>query len=148
MVALLRLVDNVAASDCSVVIEGESGTGKELVARRLHAQSPRRDGPFIPVNCASITETLFESQFFGHVRGAFTGAEQSMKGFVRTADGGTLLLDEVGEVPMHLQSKLLRVIQEQEVVPVGKSEPIRFNTRFLAATNRDLRQEVRDGRFR
>ena len=121
---VVNLIDKVAASDCCVLIEGESGTGKELIARRLCAKSPRKDKPFIPVNCAGISESLFESQFFGHVRGAFTGAEQSMMGLVRTADEGTLFLDEVGEIPLNLQPKLLRVIQEQEVMPIGKPIPV------------------------
>jgi two-component system response regulator AtoC len=145
---VVRLVDTVATSDCCVLIEGESGTGKELLARRLCAKSSRRNKPFIPVNCAGIAETLFESQFFGHVRGAFTGAEQSTLGMVRTADGGTLFLDEVGEIPLNLQPKLLRVIQEQEVMPVGKPIPVKVDTRFLAGTNRRLREMVREGRFR
>ena len=145
---VIDLVDTVAVSDCCVLIEGESGTGKELVARRLYAGSRRSGRPFIPVNCAGISETLFESQFFGHIRGAFTGAEQDMLGLVRTAEGGTLFLDEVGEIPLNLQPKLLRVIQEQEVMPVGKPIPIRVDTRFIAGTNRNLRQLVDEGRFR
>jgi two-component system response regulator AtoC len=145
---VVRLVDTVAVSDCCVLIEGESGTGKELLARRLCAKSYRRNKPFIPVNCAGIAETLFESQFFGHVRGAFTGAEQSTLGLVRTADGGTLFLDEVGEIPLNLQPKLLRVIQEQEVMPIGKPIPVKVDTRFLAGTNRRLREMVQEGRFR
>ena len=145
---VVRLIDTVAASDCCVLIEGESGTGKELLARRLCLKSNRRDKPFIPVNCAGISESLFESQFFGHVRGAFTGAEQSMLGLVRTADAGTLFLDEVGEIPLNLQPKLLRVIQEQEVMPVGKPIPVKVNTRFIAGTNRNLREMAQRGRFR
>jgi transcriptional regulator with GAF, ATPase, and Fis domain len=145
---VLRLVDMVAASDCCVLIEGESGVGKELVARRLHAKSKRANAPFIPVNCAGISETLFESQFFGHVRGAFTGAEQTMLGLVRSADNGTLLMDEVGEIPQNLQPKLLRVLQDGEVMPVGLPTPIKVNTRFVAATNRNLREDVRENRFR
>jgi transcriptional regulator with PAS, ATPase and Fis domain len=145
---VVRLVDTVAGSDCCVLIEGESGTGKELLARRLCLKSPRREKPFIPVNCAGISPALFESQFFGHVRGAFTGAEQSMLGLVRTADSGTLFLDEIGEIPLNLQPKLLRVIQEQEVQPVGKPIPIKVNTRFIAGTNRNLRELVDRGRFR
>ena len=142
------MVDTVAESDCSVLIEGESGTGKELIARRLHAESPRRGKPFIPVNCAGVSETLFESQFFGHVRGAFTGAEQSMLGLVRSAEGGTLFMDEVGEIPLNLQPKLLRVLQDGEVMPVGTSLAVPVNTRFIAATNRNLRADVREKRFR
>ncbi|MFZ5833102.1 MAG: sigma-54 interaction domain-containing protein [Planctomycetota bacterium] len=145
---VVRLADNVAPSDCPVLIEGESGTGKELVARRICANSRRWNKPFIPVNCAGISESLFESQFFGHVRGAFTGAEQSMLGLVRTADSGTLFLDEVGEIPLSQQAKLLRVLQEQEVMPVGNSSPLKVNTRFLAGTNRSLAELVRRGLFR
>jgi transcriptional regulator with PAS, ATPase and Fis domain len=145
---VVRLIDTVAQSDCCVLIEGESGTGKELLARRLCLKSHRRDKPFIPVNCAGISESLFESQFFGHVRGAFTGAEQSMLGLVRTADSGTLFLDEVGDIPLKLQPKLLRVIQEQEVMPVGKPIPVSVNTRFIAGTNRNLREMAARGRFR
>ncbi len=145
---VISLVDMVAQSDCCVLIEGESGTGKELVARRLHANSPRRDKPFIPVNCAGISETLFESQFFGHIRGAFTGAEQTMLGLVRSAEGGTLFMDEVGEVPLNLQPKLLRVLQDGEVMPVGTATAIAVDTRFIAATNHNLREDIRRGRFR
>ncbi|MGD0518281.1 MAG: sigma-54 dependent transcriptional regulator [Thermoguttaceae bacterium] len=145
---VVGLIDKVAVSDCCVLIEGESGTGKELIARRLCAKSPRKDKPFIPVNCAGISESLFESQFFGHVRGAFTGAEQSMLGLVRTADEGTLFLDEVGEIPLNLQPKLLRVIQEQEVMPIGKPIPVKVDTRFIAGTNRNLRELVERGKFR
>ena len=145
---VLDLVDQVASSDCCVLIEGESGTGKELIARRLCDKSPRRDHPFIPVNCAGISETLFESQFFGHIRGAFTGAEQNMLGVIRTADGGTVFLDEVCDIPLSLQPKLLRVLQEQEVMPVGKPIPIKVDTRFLAGTNRNLADMVRRGTFR
>ncbi len=145
---IIQLVDAVAPSDCNVLIEGESGVGKELVARRLHTMSNRSAGPFIPVNCASVSETLFDSQFFGHVRGAFTGAVQTMLGLVRSADGGTLFMDEVGEIPLNLQPKLLRVLQNGEVMPVGATEPVQVSTRFVATTNRDLRQEVQEGRFR
>jgi DNA-binding NtrC family response regulator len=145
---VLQLVDQVAATDCCVLIEGESGTGKELVARRLCARSSRCDRPFIPVNCAGISESLFESQFFGHVRGAFTGAEQSMLGVIRTAEGGTVFLDEVSDIPMSLQPKLLRVLQEQEVMPVGKPVPVKVDARFLAGSNRNLAEMVRQGTFR
>jgi transcriptional regulator with PAS, ATPase and Fis domain len=145
---IVALIDTVAESDCCVLIEGESGTGKELVARRLHIKSPRRNKPFIPVNCAGVSETLFESQFFGHVRGAFTGAEQNMLGLVRSAEGGTLFMDEVGEIPLNLQPKLLRVLQDGEVTPVGTASPIPVDTRFIAATNRNLRQDIHENRFR
>jgi transcriptional regulator with PAS, ATPase and Fis domain len=145
---VLRLVDQVAATDCCVLIEGESGTGKELIARRLFAKSHRSDRPFIPVNCAGVSESLFESQFFGHVRGAFTGAEQTMLGVIRTAEGGTVFLDEICEFPLALQPKLLRVLQEREVMPVGKPSPVKFDTRFLAGSNQNLAEMVRQGKFR
>jgi len=145
---LLQLVDTVARSDCSVLIEGESGTGKELVARRLHARSPRAEKPFIPINSASISEGLFESQLFGHERGAFTGAERPTLGLARCADGGTLFLDEIGEIPLSLQPKLLRLLQEGELIPVGSSECVYVDTRFLAATNRNLQDDAAEGRFR
>jgi two-component system, NtrC family, response regulator HydG len=145
---VLRLVDSVAPSDCCVLIEGESGTGKELMARRLCAKSRRKNQPLIPVNCAGISQSLFESQFFGHVRGAFTGAEQNMLGMIRSADGGTLFLDEVAEIPLNMQPKLLRVIQEQEVMPVGHPIPVKIDTRFIAGTNCNLRDMVNRGAFR
>ena len=145
---VLAVVDAVAANDCVVLLEGESGTGKELLARRIHAHSLRLEGPFIPVNCPAISESLFESQFYGHVRGAFTGAAVDTLGMVRAAEGGTLLLDEVGELPLHLQSKLLRLIQEREVNPVGASRPISVDTRFVASTNRSLARRVAEGTFR
>ena len=145
---VLQLVDQVAATDCCVLIEGESGTGKELIARRLFAKSQRADRPFIPVNCAGVSESLFESQFFGHVRGAFTGAEQTMLGVFRTAEGGTVFLNEICEFPLCLQPKLLRVLQEHEVMPVGKPLPVKVDTRFLAGSNRNLAEMVRQGTFR
>ena len=145
---VLALIDSAAPSDCCVLIEGESGTGKELLARRLCAKSRRKNQPLIPVNCAGISQSLFESQFFGHVRGAFTGAEQSMLGMVRSANGGTLFLDEVAEIPLNVQPKLLRVIQEQEVMPVGHPIPVKTDTRFIAGTNRNLRSMVERGEFR
>ena len=146
--AILDLVDAVADKDCPVLLEGESGTGKELIARRIHAKSGRATGPFIPVNCPATTETLFESQFYGHVKGAFTGADSATLGVVRAAEGGTLLLDEVGELPLHLQPKLLRLLQEREITPVGASMPIPVDTRFIASTNRSLAKAVHDGIFR
>ena len=145
---IVELVDTVVETDCGVLIEGESGTGKELIARRLHRKSLRCAKPFIPVNCASISEGLFESQFFGHVKGAFTGAAQRMLGLILAADGGTLFMDEIGEFPLSIQPKLLRVFQDGELIPVGTSAPVRADTRFIAATNRNLREEVRQGRFR
>jgi transcriptional regulator with PAS, ATPase and Fis domain len=148
MRALLETVDRVAQANCPVLIEGESGTGKELVARRIHAMSRRSGKAFVPVNCAGISEALFESQFFGHVRGAFTGAQQEMLGLVRAANEGTLFLDEIGEIPLALQPKLLRVFQEGEILPVGTTRPVYVRTRFVLATNRSLAGEVEAGRFR
>ena len=145
---VIAVADAVATNDCVVLLEGESGTGKELLARRIHLRSRRRDGPFIPVNCAGISESLFESQMFGHVRGAFTGAVVETLGMVRAAEGGTLLLDEVSEIPLHLQSKLLRLLQEREVVPVGGAKPISVDVRFIASTNRNLRRQVELNKFR
>lgn len=145
---ILNVIDSVAANDCVVLLEGESGTGKELLARRIHANSTRAAMPFIPVNCPGISETLFESQFYGHVRGAFTGANTDTLGVVRAAEHGTLLLDEVGELALHLQPKLLRLLQEREVTPVGASRPIPVNTRFIASTNRNLAKSVSEGHFR
>ncbi len=145
---VLDVVDAVALNDCIVLVEGESGTGKELLAKRIHTRSARANGPFIPLNCAGISETLFESQLFGHVKGAFTGAASETLGVVRAAEGGTLLLDEVGEIPLHLQAKLLRLLQEYEVTPVGAARPIRVNTRFIASTNRNLLKQAQVGKFR
>jgi len=145
---ILKVVDAVAANDCVVLLEGESGTGKELIARRIHGRSARSKGPFIPVNCPGISETLFESQFYGHVRGAFTGATADTLGVVRAAEGGTLLLDEVGELPPRLQPKLLRLLQEREIVPVGAARPFIVDTRFIASTNRNLAKSVASGEFR
>ncbi len=145
---LLNIVDAVAGNDCVVLLEGESGTGKELIAKRIHRNSRRADGPFIPVNCPAVAESLFESQFYGHVKGSFTGAAGDTLGMVRSADGGTLFLDEIGELPIHLQPKLLRLLQEREVTPVGAAKPIPVDVRFIAATNRPLAQAVKDGRFR
>lgn len=145
---ILSVVDTVAANDCVVLIEGESGTGKELLARRIHMRSLRQQSPFIPVNCPAISETLFESQFYGHIKGSFTGASTDTLGIVRAAQGGTLMLDEVGELAMHLQPKLLRLLQEREVTPVGAARPVAVNVRFVAATNRSLAKCVSEGSFR
>jgi transcriptional regulator with GAF, ATPase, and Fis domain len=138
----------VAATDTSVLILGESGTGKELVARAIHQRSPRADKPLVKVNCGSIPRELFESEFFGHVRGSFTGAVRDRIGRFQLAHGGTLFLDEVGEIPLDLQAKLLRVLQEGEFERVGDDATRRVNVRVLAATNRDLQREIADGRFR
>jgi transcriptional regulator with PAS, ATPase and Fis domain len=145
---VLRVVDAVAENDCVVLLEGESGTGKELLARRIHYRSIRNIHPFIPVNCAGISENLFESQFYGHVKGAFTGANSDTLGIVRAAQNGTLLLDEVGDLPIHLQPKLLRLLQEREVTPVGAARPIEVDVRFVASTNRNLAKSVALGEFR
>ncbi len=138
----------VAHSEASVLVLGESGTGKELIARALHERSPRADGPLVKVNCASIPHDLFESEFFGHVRGAFTGAVRDRVGRFQLADGGTLFLDEVGEIPLDLQSKLLRVLQEGTFERVGEEKTRRTNVRIVAATNRDMRREIEADRFR
>ncbi|MGH0038313.1 MAG: sigma 54-interacting transcriptional regulator [Myxococcota bacterium] len=146
--ALQEQVALVAPTDATVLIQGESGTGKELVAREIHRQSPRRGAPMITVNCASIPRELYESEFFGHVKGAFTGAVRDREGRFAAADGGTLFLDEVGEIPLDLQAKLLRVLQERRYERVGEEQTREVDVRILAATNRDLRGEVAAGRFR
>jgi DNA-binding NtrC family response regulator len=145
---LKSLIVRVAASDATVLIQGESGTGKELVARAVHYHSVRKSGPFIPVDCAAISENILESEFFGHERGAFTGADTATKGLIRSAEGGTLFLDEIGELTTPMQAKLLRTLQEREVRPVGSAKNYPVNIRVLAATNRSLAQETAQGCFR
>ncbi|MBV9406170.1 MAG: sigma 54-interacting transcriptional regulator, partial [Acidobacteriaceae bacterium] len=145
---LLDLVERVAPRDTTVLITGESGTGKELVARALHVKSPRRDRPFIAVNCAALTDTLFESELFGHEKGAFTGAIALKRGRFEMAHGGTIFLDEVGELAHGLQAKLLRVLQQREFERVGGTQAHPLDIRVIAATNRDLGEDVREGRFR
>jgi DNA-binding NtrC family response regulator len=145
---IARHVERAADVECPVLVSGETGTGKELWARLLHRLGPRRDKPFVPVNCAALTATLAESQLFGHEKGAFTGAAGRSLGVFRAADGGIVFLDEVGEMPLELQPKLLRVLQQQEVTPVGSSMPVVLNVQVVAATNRDLEVEVAEGRFR
>ncbi|MBI5155448.1 sigma-54-dependent Fis family transcriptional regulator [Candidatus Poribacteria bacterium] len=148
MRAVLRLVDKVAQRDLSVLICGESGTGKELVARGIHQNSARAKGTFVELNCAALPPNLVESELFGHEKGAFTGAVASRAGKIRQASGGTLFLDEIGELPLEIQPKLLRALQEKRIVPVGGKEAIESDFRLISATNRDLLEEVRAGRFR
>ncbi len=145
---VLRQVQLVAPTEAAVLVTGESGTGKELVARAIHDRSPRKDRPLIKVNCSAVPEALFESEFFGHVKGAFTGALADRPGRFELADGGTLFLDEIGEVPIAMQAKLLRVLQEGEFERVGDTRTRRVDVRIVAATNRDLKREVEAGRFR
>jgi two-component system response regulator FlrC len=145
---LLALVERVGASEVTVLLQGATGSGKEVLARLAHDFSPRRDGPFIPVNCAALPENLAESLLFGHMRGAFTGATRNTDGFFTQAHGGTLFLDEVGELSPQLQAKLLRAIQEKEVLPVGSSESHKVDVRIVSATNRDLRAGYTDNPFR
>ena len=138
----------VASSDANILVLGESGTGKELIASALHHNSGRCSHPFVSLNCAALTDTLLESQLFGHMRGAFTGAISNQKGMLEEADGGTLFLDEIGDVSPAVQAKLLRVIQERDFIPVGSTRPKKVDVRFVAATNKDLQREVAEGRFR
>jgi two-component system response regulator FlrC len=145
---LVELARRVAASDCTVLIAGESGTGKEVLSRFIHTHSPRRNGPFVAVNCAAIPENMLEAMLFGYERGAFTGAHATHPGKFEQAQGGTLLLDEITEMPLSLQAKLLRVIQEREVERLGGRGPVALDVRILATTNRHLRAEVTAGRFR
>jgi len=145
---IITLAGNLAASDITVLIYGESGTGKELLARYIHRVSKRSDKPFVAVNCAAIPDNLLESELFGHERGAFTGATERKAGKFELANGGSILLDEIGEMSMVLQAKLLRVLQEKEVDRVGGKEPVRVDVRVIATTNRDLKKECMEGRFR
>lgn len=146
--SVLALAERLAASEIPVLINGPTGTGKEVLSRFIHDRSPRRNAPFVAVNCAAMPETMLEALLFGHTKGAFTGATQASEGFFRAADGGTLLLDEIAEMPLALQAKLLRALQEGEVVPIGSTQPIRIDVRVIACANRDLPTEVAEGRFR
>jgi DNA-binding NtrC family response regulator len=148
MQRVYRLIEKVSQHTYPVLILGESGTGKELVARSIHFLGPRQNRPFVPVDCSALAPTLIESELFGHVRGAFTGATHSKQGLMESADAGTLFLDEIGDLPVDLQAKLLRAIQEKEVRPVGSTDRVSISTRMIAATNRDLESAVREGKFR
>ncbi len=148
MKAALRLVERVAHDDAPVLVRGETGAGKELVAHALHAISGRREGPFVALNCAALPPSLLESELFGHAKGAFTGAVRDAPGHVAQAHRGTLFLDEVAELPLEVQAKLLRVLETKSVLPVGGRQPVRVDVRFVAATHRSLRREVEQGRFR
>jgi DNA-binding NtrC family response regulator len=145
---IFTLVQKVAGTNANVLIQGESGTGKELVARSIHLNSGRASQPFLAVNCGALPESILESELFGHAKGAFTGAIADKKGLFRAASGGTLFLDEIGEMPLALQVKLLRALQEHEVTPVGSTNAVKFDARILAATNKNLEEEVKEGRFR
>lgn len=143
-----KIIDKIAPTNATVLVTGESGVGKEVVARAIHERSPRSNRIFLPINCSAIPEALLESQLFGHVKGAFTGAANSSEGLFQRARGGTVFLDEIGEMPLGLQPKLLRVLQAKEVHPVGATTPVPIDVRIIAATNRDLEKEVQAGRFR
>lgn len=147
-VEVLRLAETVAPTDSTVLVTGESGTGKEILARYIHQLSEREGGPFVSINCGALPENLLESELFGHVKGSFTGAVRDKEGLLAAARGGTFFLDEVGEMSPSLQVKLLRALQEREIVPVGATEPQAIDVRIIAATNRDLEQEIRRGSFR
>ena len=148
MQQVFRKVEKIAPTDISVLITGETGTGKELIAREIHNRSPRTGKPFVTINCGAIPENLLESELFGHVKGAFTGAVANKQGKFQAADGGTLFLDEIGEMPIELQVKILRALQERIVYRVGDTRPESCDIRILAATNRDLEKEIANGRFR
>ena len=148
MQRVFDIIAKVAETKTTVLISGESGTGKELAARSIHANSPRKDKPFVPINCGAVPANLLESEFFGHVRGAFSGADRFKKGLFEEADGGTLFLDEVSELPLDMQVKILRAIQEEEIRRLGEAATRKVDLRVLAATNKDLKEEVMSGRFR
>jgi two-component system NtrC family response regulator len=148
MVEIFEIIGRVAKTDRTVLIQGESGTGKDLFAKTIHYNSQRKEKPLVTVNCGALTDTLLTSELFGHTRGAFTGAIRDKIGRFQMADGGTLVLDEIGEVPLHLQKALLRVIEEKEFERVGDSRPIKVNVRIISATNRNLKEEVNRGNFR
>jgi two-component system response regulator HydG len=142
------LIQRVAGTDASVLIQGETGTGKELIARAIHESGPRATGPVVAINCAAVPANLLESELFGHAKGAFTDAKQQRAGLFLEASGGTLFLDEIGEMPLEMQAKLLRALQERKVRPLGSNQEVPFNARIITATNRDLEREVNEKRFR
>ncbi|MFN3469254.1 MAG: sigma-54 interaction domain-containing protein [Novosphingobium sp.] len=146
--SVLALAERIAATDIPVLINGPTGTGKEVLSRFIHERSARKDRPFVAINCAAMPEAMLEALLFGHQKGAFTGANAAGEGFFRAADGGTLLLDEIAEMPLPLQAKLLRALQEGEVVPLGATQPVKVDVRVIACANRDLPLEVEEGRFR
>jgi len=148
MKRVFEIIKRVARSDGTVLITGKSGTGKELVARAIHYNSQRREKRFVPINCGAIVDTLFESELFGHKKGSFTGATMDKDGLLKVADGGTVFLDEISEIPFGLQVKLLRALEQREITPVGMTDPINIDVRIIAATNRDLRKEIETGKFR
>jgi two-component system response regulator HydG len=148
MHTIIGKLRQIAPTSATVLITGESGTGKELVAKALHVNSPRRNKPFVPLNCAALSENILESELFGHIKGAFTGADRERKGWFEYANGGTLFLDEVGDIPIATQVKLLRVLETGEIVRVGTNEPVKVNVRLVSATNRDLNEAITSGRFR
>ncbi|MDZ7290243.1 MAG: sigma-54 dependent transcriptional regulator [candidate division KSB1 bacterium] len=148
MEKVLDIVRRVSPTESTVLITGESGTGKELIARAIHKHSTRRNGPFVAVDCGALVETLFESELFGHVKGSFTGAYETKHGRFEIANGGTIFFDEIGNISLNIQAKLLRAIQEREVTRIGSSKPIKVNVRIIAATNRNLAEAVREGKFR
>ncbi|MDP7040298.1 MAG: sigma-54 dependent transcriptional regulator [Myxococcota bacterium] len=148
LMKVFETIEKVCDTDCNILVTGESGTGKELVARAIHVSSPRSEKPFVALNCAAIPKELMESEIFGHVKGAFTGALERRDGRFAIADGGTLFLDEIGEMDLDLQGKFLRVIQEKEITPVGETKSRKVDVRLVAATNRDLNQQCKDGKFR
>src|SRR5262245_24915120 len=148
MQKVFKMVDRVAESDATILIQGESGTGKELIAREIHYRSRRANGPFVSINCGAIPRDLLESNLFGHVKGSFTGAVRDSAGLFQVAEGGTFFLDEIGDMPHATQVKLLRALQEREIIPVGGTTPVKIDCRLVAATNADLEKEVAEGRFR